>query len=142
MAPVSTITPPSGVPQVPLDRVPALPVAQAVATVLSPAKSVTAVNTSSASDNEAGSPASSPFNSSTPAPAPAASAASSSDNYQHTVILDPGTQDLIFRVVDVRTRQVIRQVPEEAMLRMHAYARALADGKSNTAALNQANLEV
>jgi uncharacterized FlaG/YvyC family protein len=96
-------------------------VAQAVATVLAPAKSVTAANTAAAADNEQFS--------------------SNSDNYQHTIILDPTTQELIFRVMDVRSRQVVRQVPEEALLRMRAYSRALADGKSNTEALNQANLE-
>ena len=122
MSPVNTITPSTGVPQVPVDRLPPIPVAEAVATVLAPAKSITAANTAAASDNDTASP-------------------SSSDNYQHTVILDPASQDLIFRVVDVRSRQVVRQVPEEALLRMRAYARALADGKSNTEALNRANLE-
>lgn len=122
MSPVNTITPSTGVPQVTVDRLPPIPVAEAVATVLAPAKSITAANTAAASDNDTAS-------------------SSSSDNYQHTVILDPATQDLIFRVVDVRSRQVVRQVPEEALLRMRAYARALADGKSNTEALTRANLE-
>ena len=122
MSPVNTITPSTGVPQVAVDRLPPIPVVEAVATVLAPAKSITAANTAAASDNDTAS-------------------SSSSDNYQHTVILDPATQDLIFRVVDVRSRQVVRQVPEEALLRMRAYARALADGKSNTEALNRADLE-
>ena len=52
------------------------------------------------------------------------------------------TQDLIFRVVDVRSRQVVRQVPDEALLRMRAYSRALAQGKGMNAALNAANLEI
>jgi hypothetical protein len=33
-------------------------------------------------------------------------------------------------------------VPDEALLRMQAYAHALADGKSESAALMQANLEI
>jgi hypothetical protein len=123
MSPVNTITPTTGVPQVTVDRLPPIPVAEAVATVLAPAKSITAVNTAAASDNDT------------------SSSASSSDNYTHTVILDPASQELIFRTVDVRSRQVVRQVPEEALLRMRAYARALADGKSNTEALNRAVLE-
>lgn len=125
MSPVNTIAPVTGVAQVTVDRLPSIPVAEAVATVLAPAKTITATNTAAASDNDT-------FSSSSSA---------SDTNYQHSVILDPATQDLIFRVVDVRSRQVVRQVPEEAMLRMRAYARALTDGKSNTEALNQANLQ-
>src|SRR5262249_5943987 len=125
MSPVNTIAPVTGAAQVTVDRLPSIPVAEAVATVLAPAKTITAANTAAASDNDT-------FSS---------SSSSSSDNYQHTVILDPAAQDLIFRVVDVRSRQVVRQVPEEALLRMRAYARALTDGKSNTEALNQANLQ-
>jgi hypothetical protein len=125
MSPVNTIAPVTGVAQVTVDRLPSIPVAEAVATVLAPAKTITATNNAAASDNDT-------FSS---------SSASSDSNYQHSVVLDPATQDLIFRVVDVRSRQVVRQVPEEALLRMRAYARALTDGKSNTEALNQANLE-
>ena len=104
MVPVNTIAPSLGAPLV-VDRVPSTPVAQAVATDLSPAKSVTAAEAALAARNNT---------------------SSSSDFYQHSVILDPATQDLIFRVIDVRSRQVVRQVPDEALLRMRAYARALA----------------
>ncbi len=65
-----------------------------------------------------------------------------SDVYRHTVVLDPATRDLIFRVIDVRSREVVRQAPDEAMLRMHAYAHALDDGKGMSAALMAANLEI
>jgi hypothetical protein len=67
---------------------------------------------------------------------------SSSDIYRHTVSLDPASQDLIFRVIDVRSSQVVRQVPDEALLRMRIYARALADGKGMTEALTAANLKI
>jgi hypothetical protein len=113
MGPVSTIAPTAGATPVVPARVAPAPVNEAVATDLAPAKTVTAANT----------------------------AAAASDQYQHTVLLDPGTQELIFRTIDVRSRQVVRQVPEQAMLRMHAYARALAQGKSQNAALMQADLE-
>jgi hypothetical protein len=118
MLPVNTTAPSSGAPPV-VDRVPSAPVAQAVATDLSPGKSVTAVEPVQPARNDA----------------------SESENYQHTVILDPATQDLIFRVVDVRSRQVVRQVPDEALLRMRAYSRALAQGKGMNEALNAANLQ-
>ena len=120
MIPVNTIAQSTSAPPV-VDRVPSAPVAQAVATELSPAKSVTAVETAQPVRNDA---------------------APSSENYQHTVILDPATQDLIFRVVDVRSRQVVRQVPDEALLRMRAYSRAIAQGKGMNEALSAANLEI
>jgi uncharacterized FlaG/YvyC family protein len=101
--------------------VPSAPVAQAVATELSPAKTVTTAETAQTLRNDT---------------------SSSSDLYQHTVLMDPATQDLIFRVIDVRSRQVVRQVPDEALLRMRAYARVLAQGKGMNAALNAANLEI
>ncbi len=117
MVPVSTIAPAAGVPQVVPTRPAPAPIAQAVATDLSPAKTVTAANTALAAQNNP-------------------------DQYQHTVLLDPATQELIFRTIDVRSRQIVRQVPEEALLRMQAYAHALAEGKSTNAALMQANLEI
>jgi hypothetical protein len=123
MIPVNTIAPSAGATPV-VDRVPATPVAQAVATELSPEKTVTAAETVLAARNTPYSPS------------------ASSDLFQRSVILDPTTQDLIFRVVDVRSRQVVRQVPDDALLRMRAYARALADGKGMTEALSAANLEV
>ncbi len=119
MVPVNTIAPSAGAPPV-VDRVPSTPVAQAVATDLSPAKTVTAAEIAQSLRNDA----------------------ASSDNYQRTVILDPATQDLIFRTIDVRSRQVVRQVPDEALLRMRAYSRALAQGKGTNEAWTAANLEV
>ncbi len=118
MVPVSTIAPSAGAPQVVPTRPAPAPVAQAVATDLAPAKTVTAANTALAAQNN------------------------TSEQYQHTVLLDPATQELIFRTIDVRSRQIVRQVPEEALLRMQAYAHALAEGKSTNAALMQANLEI
>jgi hypothetical protein len=62
-----------------------------------------------------------------PAPAPQVIA---TDLSPHTVILDPPTRDLIFRIIEVRSGQVVRQVPDEALLRMRAYARALATAEA------------
>ena len=60
----------------------------------------------------------------------------------HEVIIDPQTREVIYRVIDVRSRQVVRQVPDEALLRVRAYAKALASGDSPSQAQNQADLEV
>jgi len=57
-------------------------------------------------------------------------------------IIDPQTREVIFRVVDVQSRQVVRQVPDEALLRARAYAAALASGDTPVQALNQADVEV
>ena len=121
MVPSNTITPSAGVQQVIPDRlVPTPALGHAVETDLTPAKSVTAVAPAAPTRNDASRP---------------------SDFLQHTVLLDPGTQEFIYRVTDVRSRQVVRQIPDAALLRMRAYAQALNQGKSITAALNLANLE-
>jgi hypothetical protein len=54
---------------------------------------------------------------------PAAAAAavrpeSSNDDYTtHNVTIDPQIREVIYRVIDTRTRQVVRQVPDEVLLR-------------------------
>jgi hypothetical protein len=101
MEPIRTITPPGAVQQAFASRPEPAPVAQAVATELPSAKAVTAVS-------------------------PAASALALSDPYEYQVLVDPATHDIIYRTVDERSRQVVRQVPDQALLRMRAYARSLA----------------
>jgi len=122
MVPVNTIAPTAGVSQVVTDRpTPTPALGQVAEPDLAPGKSVSQVASAAAARNDTSS--------------------SSSDLYQHTVHLDPATQEFVFRVIDSRTRQVVRQSPEEALLRMRAYARALNDGKGTVAALNLANIE-
>jgi|RhiMetdeSRZDD1v2_1073273.scaffolds.fasta_scaffold1319020_1 hypothetical protein len=60
----------------------------------------------------------------------------------HQVVIDPQTREVIYRVIDVRSRQVIRQVPDEALLRVRAYARALANGETPSEAQAHADLTV
>ena len=108
MEPIRTITPPGAVQQAFASRPEPAPVAQAVATELPAAKAVTAVS-------------------------PAASALGLSDPYEYQVLVDPATHDIIYRTVDERSRQVVRQVPDQALLRMRAYARSLAVDTSTTA---------
>ena len=101
MEPIRTITPPGAVQQAFVSRPEPVAVAQAVATELPAAKAVTAVS-------------------------PAAPALGLSDPYEYQVLVDPATHDVIYRTVDERSRQVVRQVPDQALLRMRAYARSLA----------------
>lgn len=90
------------------------PVQEAVRTVLDPAKSVTATATGDKPRNDL------------------LSGRDASLNRQF--VIDPQTREVIFRIMDTRTRQVVRQVPDQALMRMRAYARALADGKTPNSA--------
>ena len=65
-----------------------------------------------------------------------------SQSTTHEVIIDPQTREVIYRVIDVRSRAVVRQVPDEALLRIRAYAAALAKGDSPSKAQFQADIEV
>ena len=57
-------------------------------------------------------------------------------------LIDAQTREVIYRVIDVASGQVVRQVPDEALLRVRAYAQALANGDTPVQALNQADVEV
>jgi hypothetical protein len=107
MDPIRTITPPGATQQVFSARPSSAPVAQAVATELPAAIAVTAANSAGPTVNNApGSP----------------------DPYEYEVLVDPATHEAIYRTVDERSRQVVRQAPDQALLRMRAYARTLAEG--------------
>jgi hypothetical protein len=41
-------------------------------------------------------------------------------------IIDPETNEVVYRVLDERTRRVVHQAPDQALLRMQAYDRAKA----------------
>ncbi len=41
-------------------------------------------------------------------------------------IIDPETSEVVYRVLDAKTRQVVHQEPDKAMLRQQAYIRAKA----------------
>jgi uncharacterized FlaG/YvyC family protein len=45
-------------------------------------------------------------------------------------VLDPHSREVIFRVRDERSGRVVRQVPDEALLRLRAYQRAIAEGEA------------
>jgi hypothetical protein len=78
-------------------------------------------------------------------PAPAAAAirpeSSSADYTTHNITIDSQIREVIYRVIDTRTRQVVRQVPDEVLLRSRAYSQAIENGLSPFAAQTQADLE-
>lgn len=82
------------------------PVRQAVATELAAPKAVTAANDA--------------------ARAPGADLQKT--NLTREIFIDAQMREVIFRVIDERSRRVVRQVPDEALLRMRAYNKALDDG--------------
>ncbi len=55
------------------------------------------------------------------------------DQFSHDIIIDRAAAQIVFRVVDERTSQVISQYPDEARLRARAYLRSLDDAKLNRA---------
>ncbi|NVO15113.1 MAG: hypothetical protein HXX10_13845 [Rhodoplanes sp.] len=64
------------------------------------------------------------------------------DTTMRMVVLDPATREVIFRVVDSRSRQVLRQVPDEALLRMRAYNKAVQDGQTPADVMSRADMQV
>jgi len=89
------------------------PVRSAVPTTLAPSRSVAAAPDSSRSSGY--DPAHNPV------PQP---------DVTREIVLDPQTREVIYRVIDVRTGQVERQTPDEALLRLKAYIKALTKGDS------------
>lgn len=83
---------------------PAIAIVPPVATELVAAKAVVPVENTAPARNE-------------PRQAPV-------DSTTHDAIIDPQTREVVFRLLDARTRQVIHQVPDQAFLRAQAYARA------------------
>jgi hypothetical protein len=71
-----------------------------------------------------------------------AQAKQAADPTTRMVVLDPETREVIFRVIDSRSRQVLRQVPDEALLRMRAYNKAVQDGKTPADVMSRADLQV
>ena len=106
-----TIRPTGSVAQASYVRPEAAPVREAVATQLTAAQSVTAAADTTPSRSDVARRTVAPPQS-------------------RDVVLDAQSREVIFRVVDVRSGRVVRQVPDEAIMRLRAYNRALANGKS------------
>ena len=112
MDPGLTIRPTGTVAPMSYVRPEAAPVREAVATELTAARSVTALADTTAPRNDL------------------ARAAYAQPTQAREIVLDPHSREVIYRVVDVRSGRVVRQVPDEAIMRLRAYNRAIADGAS------------
>jgi hypothetical protein len=124
-----SIRPSAAVPETALLRSDPLPVRTAVATTLAPGKSVTAaVDSNRSTGHESRHNA-------------LAQQQQQQQRMSREVFIDPQTREVIFRVMDVRTGRVDHQVPDEALLRMRAYTRAMANGESPLEADHNTNTE-
>jgi hypothetical protein len=56
-------------------------------------------------------------------------------------IIDPRSRQVIYRLVDARTEQVIQQVPDQALLANRAYSNAIQNGASHLEAQIQADIQ-
>ena len=110
LRPASTLLQAAGV------RQDATPVREAVATHLAPAQSVTAA----AKTTE---PRQDPLQSESADP-----------SYVRKIIVDAQSREVIFRVIDAKSGRVVRQIPEEAMLRLRAYTRAMVEKEDSKSA--------
>jgi hypothetical protein len=57
-----------------------------------------------------------------------------------SLVIDPQSREVIYRVMDMRTRQVLWQLPDAALLRNKAYARSLNSAPQPGAAKRQTNV--
>ena len=93
----------------------------AVATVLPASQSVAAVDASARTSNESDAVQVSISN----AAASNAAAASAAASVSNQVVIDRDAGAVVYQVVDNRTSQVVKQFPEEAVLRRRAYFHTL-----------------
>jgi uncharacterized FlaG/YvyC family protein len=87
-------------------RLDAAPVREAVATHLAPSQTVTAAAKTSQTRQD-------PLQS-----------GSADASYVRKIILDAHSREVIYQVVDVKSGRVVRQIPDEVLLRLRAYNRA------------------
>ncbi len=113
------VRPTSGATPTNIARPDAAPVRQAVATDLAPAQSVTASTNANAARHDA---------------------QSAQDSNVRKIILDAHSREVIFQVVNANSGRVVRQIPDEAILRLRAYTRAIAQGQTPNEAA-QADIE-
>jgi uncharacterized FlaG/YvyC family protein len=114
-----TVRPTSAAPQAAGVRQDATPVREAVATHLAPAQTVTAAAKTSEARQD-------PLQSESADP-----------SYVRKIILDAQSREVIYRVVDVKSGRVVRQIPEEVLLRLRAYNRAMAEKEDSHSSIKK-----
>jgi uncharacterized FlaG/YvyC family protein len=50
---------------------------------------------------------------------------------ERNIVVDPRTRELVFQTISKETGEVVRQIPDEAMLRLRAYVREMREAEEN-----------
>jgi len=66
---------------------------------------------------------------------------SANANITRTITIDPQSREVIYRVIDARTRQVLWQLPDAALLRSKAYGQTLINASQRDLPKNQTDIE-
>ena len=53
------------------------------------------------------------------------------DVVERNIVVDPRTRELVFQTISKETGEVVRQVPDEAILRLRAYVRDLVEAEEH-----------
>jgi hypothetical protein len=112
-----------------------LPLPKAEPTELAPSKAVAAANPSNKTEALPGSPqrrgekAASTLSDLHEDPA-----------FESQVIFDTQSREVIYRMVDVNSQRVVTQFPDNALLRLRAYSRAIENGESVIVAMARTDL--
>lgn len=53
------------------------------------------------------------------------------DVIEHNITIDPKSREVVFQSIDKRTGEVVRQVPDETLLKLRAYAREMREAESS-----------
>jgi hypothetical protein len=117
-----TIRPTAGVAETAQVRPEPIPARGAVSTELAPSQSVLAAANAAAARNH--------------------QERAAQQQTTHDIVIDPAAREVIFRVVDVRSNRVVRQVPDQAMLRMRVYTRAIANGETPSEAAAKVDIDM
>jgi hypothetical protein len=56
------------------------------------------------------------------------------------ITIDPQSREVIYRVIDTRTRQVLWQLPDAALMRTKAYAQTLSEASQSGHSKNQTDI--
>jgi uncharacterized FlaG/YvyC family protein len=129
-----TIRPATGTSQFGI-REEALPLPKAEPTELAPSKAVLATKDTNKTEATPGSPkrrddkAASVFGDINEDPA-----------FETQVIFDTQSREVIYRMIDVNSQRVVTQFPDNALLRLRAYSRAIENGESVIVAMARTDL--
>ena len=51
------------------------------------------------------------------------------ETVERNIVVDPRTRELVFQTVSKETGEVVRQIPDEAILRLRAYIREMSEAE-------------